>query len=398
MHANPAPPPWLILLLGALTALAPLSIAMYLSAFPALAREFADSKGVAQYSLAVYLVGMATGQLFYGPLSDRFGRKAPLLAGLALYMLAGLGCAVAADATSLLVWRFLQALGGCAGVVIPLAMVRDLYDHRSSARVLSRLMLVMGAAPILAPWIGTQVMALFGWRAVFYVLAGYGALALAAVQFALPVSLPATRRHAASGAAMARTYWSLLRDRRFMGYALTGAFASAGMFSYIAASPTVMIEHYGLSAQAFSWMYGANALALIAASQWNHRLLATRHPDRVLHAALVALCLFGAALTAATVSTLLGLPGVLLALFFCIGMMGFTAPNSAAGAMAPHGAQAGSASALLGTLRFGIATVGSAVAGVFNDGSARPMAMAIAVFGIAGWLSYSVLARAQPSR
>ncbi|SHH30098.1 Bcr/CflA family multidrug efflux MFS transporter [Massilia sp. CF038] len=385
---------WLIPILGALVAFAPLSIDMYLSAFPQLARDFPSMQGVAQFSLACYLIGMAVGQIFYGPFSDRCGRKLPLYVGLGVYIAGSVGCALATSPEMLLACRFLQAAGGCAGVVIPMAMVRDMFDQQSSARTLSRLMLVMGVAPILAPWIGSHVLGAWGWRAIFWVLAMYGVLAIAAVHLILPESLAPERRRSVSLAASARAYWHMLSERRFMGYALAAAFSTAGMFAYIAASPTVLIEHYGLSPQHYTWVFGMNACGLIAASQLNHRLLARFTPDRILWVSLGLMAAAGLCLLVAGVSGKAALPALLAALFSFVALLGFISPNTGAGAMAAHGAQAGSASALLGTIRFGISFFAGSAVGAFSDGSALTMGIVIAVCGGAALLSYLLLARA----
>jgi MFS transporter, DHA1 family, multidrug resistance protein len=384
---------WLIPILGALVAFAPLSIDMYLSAFPQLARDFPSLPGVAQYSLACYLIGMAVGQIFYGPFSDRCGRKLPLYVGAAVYIAGSIGCALATDPATLLACRFLQAAGGCAGVVIPMAMVRDLYDQTSSARALSRLLLVMGVAPILAPWLGSHVVAAWGWRAIFWVLAGYGVLAIVAVRFGLPESLEPARRRSTSLAGSARAYWHMLSERRFMGYALAAAFSTAGMFAYIAASPTVLIEHYGLTPQVYTWVFGMNACGLIGASQLNHRLLARFSPDRILSVSLALTCFFGLSLLVASVCGQAALPVLLVSLFGFVALLGFISPNTGAGAMAAHGAQAGSASALLGTIRFGISFFAGAAVGAFSGGSGVTMGIVIALCGAAALLSYFMLAK-----
>jgi len=386
-------PPWLIPVLGALVAFAPLSIDMYLAAFPQLASDFPSMPGVAQYSLACYLVGMAVGQIFYGPFSDRCGRKLPLYVGLTVYIVGSVGCALATNPASLLACRFLQAAGGCAGVVIPMAVVRDRFDQHGSARALSRLMLVMGVAPILAPWIGTHLLAAAGWRAVFWVLAAYGVAALLMVRFALPESLAPEHRRSASLSASAGIYRRMLGERRFLGYALAAGFSTAGMFAYIAASPSVLIEHYGLSPQVYSWIFGMNAIGLIGASQLNHRLLARWTPDRILARSLVLMCIVGIGLLAASLSGLAALPALLAALFGFVALLGFISPNTGAGAMAAHGAQAGSASALLGTIRFGISFFAGAAVGAFGGGSAVTMGITIAVCGAAALLSYFMLAQ-----
>lgn len=393
----PAKSVWLIPILGALVAFGPLSIDMYLSALPAIAREFGSTSGAAQYTLAAYFVGMALGQCFYGPLSDSYGRKLPLYFGLTLYVAASLGCALAPSLASLLACRFLQALGGCSGIVIPLAIVRDLYQPQDTARILSRLMLIMGVAPMLAPMAGAQLEAEFGWRAIFWVLAAFGMAGLAAVHGGLAESLDPRHVRRTSVMAALRTYGRLLMDRQFLGFALPGGLTSAAMFAYIAASPTVLIQLYGVSPQTFSWLFGMNAFGLIAASQINHRLLAFRHVDHVLASALSVLAVLGLALLLAAYFAapgwmgVLALPALLIPLFGYVAVLGFIAPNASAGAMAGHAAQAGSASALLGTMRFGLATMTGAAVGFFNDGSAHAMGIVMAFCGVAAWLLHRIL-------
>jgi DHA1 family bicyclomycin/chloramphenicol resistance-like MFS transporter len=370
-----------ILSLGAFVGLAPLTIDMYLPALPHMAREFGVSAGQAQLTLAAYFVGLACGQAVYGTLADRFGRKRPLYAGMVLYILASAGCALAPDMDTLIALRFLQALGGCAAVVIPMAMVRDVFDQRDSARALSRLMLVMGVAPILAPVAGAAVLAHAGWRAIFWILAGIGIACLASAVLAVQETLPAEKRRVSGAREIARTYADLLADRGFMAFALAGAFASAGMFAYIAGSPFVLIEKHALSPMAYSIVFGANAVALIAASQLNHRLLASHHPRRILGAAIAVMTLAGAALFASSATGWFGVGGILAPLLVFMGGMGFVSPNAAAAAMSQQGHRAGSASALLGSIRFGVATL--AGAGVAAAAAWPNVAMAAVILGCA---------------
>lgn len=400
--AVPAPPGsqeaprWgLILLLGSLIAFAPLSIDMYLPGLPDIAREFGVSAGVAQYTLAAYFVGMAAGQLLYGPLADRFGRKPPLYFGLALYTVASLGCLIAPDVASLIGWRFAQALGGCACVVVPLAVVSDRFDQLTTARVLSRLMLVMGVAPILAPVFGSFFVAQWGWRSIFGLLAGAGFVALLGARFLLGESLPAPARRGAGVGAALRGYAGLLRQRDFVGLALVGGFAGAGMFAYIAGSSFVFIDLFGLSAQQYGAVFGANALGLIVASQVNHALLGRWRSAQVLNVALAAMALFG--LAAGAVALLsgpqhTGTPGamwaLLLPVFGFLVTIGATSPNTSSSAMAVQRGGGGSASALLGTLQFGLGALAGALVGVLNDGSALPMAGVMAVCGLCSLASW----------
>jgi Bcr/CflA subfamily drug resistance transporter len=261
----------LVVILGTLTAFAPLSIDMYLPGLPAIAREFGVPTSAVQQTLAVFFVGLSLGQALYGPISDRVGRRRPLLFGCALYVVACIGCALAPTIGSLIVLRLAQALGGCAGVVIARSVVRDLFDQKEAARMFSFLMLVMGLAPILAPLIGGQVLAAWGWRAIFVVLAGFGVLCVVMVLFGLPETLPAERRVQAGLGEALRVYGRLLTDMHFMGYVLASGLASACMFTYISGSPFVFIELNGVPPERYGLIFGMNALGLIVASQINRR-------------------------------------------------------------------------------------------------------------------------------
>lgn len=371
----------LTFILGALSAFAPMSIDMYLPSLPALAREFGASTAAAQWTLSAFFLGLAIGQALYGPLADRLGRKPPLYLGLALYVLASAGCALATSIDGLIALRFAQALGGCAGVVIARAVVRDLFDQQASARMLSRMMLVMGTAPMLAPLVGGWMLSLAGWRSIFWVLFAFGLMCLVATLAGLPETRPAHAVRPGPGDAL-RGYRILLKHRRFLGYTFAGGFAQGGMFAYISGSPFVFIDVYGVPAHAYGWLFGLNALGLIAASQVNARLVAHLGPDRLLGRANAANALLGVALVAAAWTGVGGFVGILVALFGYVASLGFSIPNAAAGAMAPFPDQAGSASALLGTVQFTIAAGASAAVGATHDGTAVPMAAVIAVCGV----------------
>jgi DHA1 family bicyclomycin/chloramphenicol resistance-like MFS transporter len=365
-------------ILGAVTALLPLSIDMYLPALPALQREFAADPAVVQLTLGAFFVGLAVGQALYGPLTDRVGRKPPLHASLVAYVLASAGCALAPGIGALVACRFVQALAGCAGLVVPRAMVRDRFDPQATARVFSLLLLVMGAAPILAPLAGGYVQAWLGWRAIFWGLSAMGLACLGAVALGLPETRPAaTRPDRVLGPAL-RDYARLLADRRYLGHALGGGLASAGMFAYISGSPFVLIQVYGVPAEAYGWVFGTNALGLIAASQINRRLLAVWRAQEVLAWALAATAAVGLGLLLVALTGAGGLAGLLVPLFGFVASLGFTQPNALAGAMAEHPERAGSAAALYGTLQFLAATVAGALVGRLHDGTALPMAAVIA--------------------
>ena len=371
-----------VLVLGMLMACAPLAIDMYLPSIPTLERELSAGAGQAQFTLAAYFIGMAIGQAFYGPLADRFGRKPPLYAGMILFVLGSVACALAPTIESLVVARFVQALGGSAGMVIALAMVRDLFDPKTSARVFSQVVLVMGVAPVLAPLVGGYVLAAAGWRAIFWALAGFGLVCLASVALRLLETRPVGSGGPAGIGAALQTYFRLARDARFVGYAFSGGLAAAGMFAYISGSPHVLIDLYGVPPQAYGWIFSANALGLIVASQFNRWLLARFTPDAVLARAFMMVAFSGVALVLLAKTNAAGLAGILVPLFFYVASLGFVNPNASAGALADQAERAGSASALLRTLQFGMATVAGALVGALHNASALPMAGVIAACGV----------------
>lgn len=370
-----------ILILGALSAFGPLAIDFYLPAFPAMALAFGTDEQHVQLTLAAYFLGLSLGQLAYGPISDRFGRRIPLLSGVGLFTLASLACAYAPSLEWLIGARFVQALGGCAGMVISRAVVADKCDAVGSAKVFSQLMLVMGLAPILAPMLGGLLVNTSGWQSIFLVLTGFSALAALAVALGLPESMPAhVPRQPLSGAL--RQYTRLVKDRVYLGHALTGGIAIAGMFAYIAGSPFVFIKLYGVPAEHFGWLFGTNAAGFILVAQVNARLLAKRGPAFLLVRAVWVYFLAGLTLLAVGAMRPEALWPLLIPLFICIASLGCIIPNASACAMNGQGARAGSASAMLGCLQFSIAAGAAALVGVLHDGSAVPMALVISLCGL----------------
>lgn len=373
----PMPLP-ILLILGALSAFGPLAIDFYLPAFPAMARAFATDVEHVQLSLAAYFIGLAIGQLIYGPLADRYGRRWPLLVGVALFTLASLACAFAPSLDWLIAARFVQALGGCAGIVVTRAVVRDSCDPVQSAKVFSQLMLVMGLAPILAPLAGGVLMNAFGWQAIFVSLTLFSALCGVAVALRLPETLPADApKHPLRGTF--GRYIALFGDREFIAFALAGGVAMAGMFAYIAGSPFVFIELYGVPAEHYGWLFGSNAAGFILVSQINARLLRLRGPGLWLRRFVWFYFACGVALLAVALSRPDVLWPLLIPLFAGMASLGSILPNATACAMAKQGQQAGLASALMGSLQFCIAAVSSAAVGWLHNGTAVPMALVITV-------------------
>jgi DHA1 family bicyclomycin/chloramphenicol resistance-like MFS transporter len=357
-----------------------LAIDFYLPAFPAMAQAFATDEKHIQATLAAYFLGLSIGQLAYGPVADRFGRRKPLMFGVTLFTLASLACAYAPNLDTLVVARFVQALGGCAGMVLSRAIVSDKCDPVASAKVFSHLMLVMGLAPILAPMLGGVLVNLAGWQSIFLALSLFSAGCLLAVSLGLPESLPAhIPRQPLSGAL--RQYLRLLADRVFLGHALTGGIAIAGMFAYIAGSPFVFIKLYGVPAEHYGWLFGTNAAGFILVAQVNARLLAKRGPAFLLARAVWLYLVAGLVLLGVAALRPAQLWPLLVPLFICIASLGCIIPNASACAMSGQGARAGSASALMGCVQFSVAAGAAALVGLLHDGSAVPMALVISLCG-----------------
>ena len=374
----------LLLLLGILTAIASLSIDMYLPALPAIAVDLRAAPGLLEATLAAFFAGFAVGQLAYGPLSDRVGRRPPLIGGLLLYTVASVVCATATSPEVLIAGRAAQALGGAAALVIARAVVRDLYDSQDAARVFSRLILIMGLAPVLAPSLGSLLLVRLSWRAIFWVLAAFGAACVVATVRRLPETSPRTATGGLS--TVAAGYLRIFRDLRFVGLALAGGFAAAGMFAYIAASPFVFIEQLGLSPRQFAIVFGCNAFALIGNSQLNRLRLRRSTPAQSLGRQLYVTA--GAAIAIAAL-TWAGLTSWLLlaaGLFVYVGTIGAVGPNTTAAALSRYREDAGSASALLGSLQFALAALAGIAVGTWHDGTARPLGTVVLVCGLAAWI------------
>lgn len=370
--------PWgLMLLLGGLTALGPLAIDMYLPSLPAIGADLRAPSAEIQSTVAAFLAGMAIGQLFYGPASDRFGRKPPILLGLAIFVAASAGCALAASGEMLVALRFVQALGACAGAVVARAVIRDTFDHTETARMLSLMTLIMGLAPIFAPLLGGLLLTVGGWRSLFWVMAGAGALLALAVALRMQESRSAETAAHARAEHPLRAYASLLSQRRLVGYAAAGALNGAVLFTYIGSSPELLIGTYGISPRAFGWVFGINAVAVIGASQLNRRLLRRWTPDAVLGRASQFGVLAALLLAAAAVTGIGERWSVLPLLFLVLGSYGLMQGNTMAGALSIDPRRAGSISALLGAFAFATGAVGAGLAGALHDGTARPMALVI---------------------
>jgi DHA1 family bicyclomycin/chloramphenicol resistance-like MFS transporter len=369
---------WLTIYLGTLAALGPLAIDMYLPAFPRIAEAFGVQVPDIQRTLASYFVGLALGQLVYGPMADRLGRKTPLYFGLTLFVLASAGCAMGWSVASLAGLRLVQALGGCAEMVISRAIVRDLFDDRQAARVFSSLVLVMGLAPILAPLIGGFVAGHFGWRAIFWLHAVAGTAALTSTALFFRESLPRQRRIRQSSKAIASTYVYLLRHREFMLQALTVSIGTAGLFAYVGGSPYVFEKIFRISEARFGFYFGPIACGIIGMSQVNGFLAGRVDIRIILRSALCIGAASGIALLIDAMTGAGGFWGIYLPLWAFIATMGFVFPNTIVLAMSPHGRIAGNASAVLGFLQFGVSAIGGLVVSALQDAQSKPTALPMA--------------------
>ncbi|MFE7115727.1 multidrug effflux MFS transporter [Streptomyces sp. NPDC057654] len=380
------------LVLGGLTALPPLSMDMYLPALPEVTDALHSPAATVQLTLTACLVGMALGQLVVGPMSDKWGRRRPLLIGMVIYILATAVCAVAPTAPMLIGFRLIQGLAGAAGIVIARAVVRDLYDGIAMARFFSTLMLISGVAPVVAPLIGGQILRLTDWRGVFVLLTVIGILLTLVVWRWLHETLPPERRHAGGLGDALRTMRSLLADRVFAGYTLAGGLAFGALFAYISASPFVVQDIYGASPQTFSLLFGINSIGLVAVGQLNGKVLVGRVSlDKALGVGLTVITLASVALLLMT-SGVFGEPGltpIAIGLFVLMSAMGLAMPNTNAQALMRSRDAAGSASALLGTSTFLLGAVASPLVGIAGEHTAVPMAvvqLACALAAVAAFL------------
>jgi DHA1 family bicyclomycin/chloramphenicol resistance-like MFS transporter len=378
-------PSWL-LLIAAMTAVGPVTIDMYLPGFPAIEQEFA-TQGI-EKTMSAYLIGIALGQLIYGPLSDRFGRKPPLYAGFALYALGSLGCTFADDMSMLMYMRVLQALGACGGMVIGRAVIRDRCEPHEAARAFSLLMAIVSLGPILAPSVGGLVVTGFGWRAVFVFQAVFAILVMIAMHIVLTETRNPMSARPLSVPAVAIDYQTLIRDRAFIGYTLAGAFGMAALFAYVTGAPAVLIEGYGLSAQQFGWLLGVNGFAFLAASRINIVALRKKTPAELLAKAV-------------WLPTALGLAMTLLTLVFDVPLWMFVAmqlsffvaiarvmPHAAALGLGPYAHIAGAASALMGALQSLIPMLVGFALAYFSNGEPATLAIMMTIGAAGTGLSY----------
>ncbi len=372
----------LIPILACLTAFGPVSIDMYLPALPTIASDLGVDASGAQLTLSAFFLGFGGGQLLYGPLADRFGRRRPLLCGLALFIAASLGCALSRSLDALIAFRLLQALGGAAGPVLARAIVRDLYERDRAARVLSIMVLIMGIAPLFAPLLGGQVLHWLGWRAIFWILVAFGACCVAGVLLGVRETLAAARRLRGPAVTMILGYAAPLLHSRFLGYAMGSALVFGGMFAYITGSPFVFITLYGVRPEHYGFLFGLIILGVILAATFNSRFVMRFGADRMFAVGVAIAAGAGCVLAAVAAAGWGGLPALVLPLFCFVSMVGLVGANGMAGCLGLFPDRAGIASALAGTLQFLTGAICGALVSLLNDGTTLPMAVVIAVAGV----------------
>lgn len=374
-----------ILLLGLLSALGPFSIDMYLPGFQAIAADLGASIEQIQMSLTSFFIGIASGQLIYGPLLDRFGRKIPLIIGLLIYIAASIGCVFIQTADGLILLRFIQALGSCSGMVAARALVRDYFPASETAKIFSLLMLVIGVSPILAPTLGGFVIHLWGWHFIFAFLAILTTVIMIGVIFILPKS-EANSKLSLMPKPIIINFWKVLKTREFIIYAIAGGTASSGMYAYLSGSPFVMMDIYELTEQQYGWVFGLVAAGLITSSQLNNLLLKRHTSAIVAYYALMMQAVVGFSLFLFALLDMLSLFGIIFLIFCFLACQGFVFPNTSALALNPFTKSTGSASALLGSIQLTIGAIASALVSILHNNTSIPMTAIMAFCAVSSYL------------
>ena len=381
----------LLFILAVLLGFASISTDLFLPALPTMQLALGASEGQLQFAISGYLLGFGFGQLFWGPLSDRFGRRGPVALGIVVFVIGSAGCALSTDGWQLIGWRVVQALGASAGVALARAMVRDLYDRDRAARVLSTLMTVMAIAPLLGPSVGAQILAVASWQAIFWVLVAIGAATAIAVM-TLPETLPSEQRHPETALQLIAGYGEVLRNRVLLGYAAAVGFYYAGVFANIAGGAFAYIDYHGLSPEAYGLVFASGVLGLMAANFINARLVTGFGSDAMLLAGAAGAAISGVALAVVTATDLGGVAGLIVVQFLFTAMNGLILANGVAGALSSVRQRAGSASAVVGAIQYGSGMLGSAAVGLLANGTPLPMGLVMALSGL-GCLACAIAVR-----
>ncbi|MBH67620.1 MAG: Bcr/CflA family drug resistance efflux transporter [Rhodospirillaceae bacterium] len=374
--------PGVLIILGALAALGAAAIDMYLPALPSIERELGAQLGKSQHTLSAFFIGLGIGQLFYGSLSDAFGRRRTLMAGIVVYCAASFLCSFADNMVELIWARFLQALGAASGGVIARAMVRDVFTLDKAAQAQSIINLAFSITPLIAPSIGGWLLIWFGWRAIFFALSGFGVVCLIALYLKVPETLRVEKRNRLSFRAIFHGYWMIARNRRSVGCILTGAFAFSCMFTYFAASPFIFIELFGIPDEYYGLLFGVNVLGIIGANIVNARNVVKQGPILMLRIGISILSFGSIALFLSIFFTQGGILGILIPLFFIVGSLGFVGANAIALALDPFPDLAGTTASLFGFVQMMLGAVAGVVVGFMHDGTVLPMGIIVLVFSL----------------
>ena len=368
----------LILILGSLTALGPFSIDMYLPGFAQIATDLNTTVANVAMTLSSYFIGISAGQLLYGPLLDRYGRKKPLFIGMLVYIAASLGCVFVKDIDTFIGLRFIQAVGSCAATVASVSMVRDLFPVKDIPKVFSLLMLVVGLSPMLAPTVGGYVTEWYGWHMVFLILMCIGIVILLAAQFGLPDSYKPDQSISLKPKPIIKNFISVVKEPQFYTYAFTGAIAFSGLFTYVAASPIIFMDIYKVDPKMYGWIFAFMSLSFILASQLNSVLLKWYSSEQLIFGALLSQTVIVLVFLGLAVNNLLGLYETIGMLFLYLACLGISNPNTAGLTLAPFSKNAGSASALMGAIQLGLGAVASFAVGIFVKAAILPMVIIMA--------------------
>jgi MFS transporter, DHA1 family, multidrug resistance protein len=375
---------FLVFILGVLTALSPFSIDMYLPAFQDIARSLHTTTSKVDLSLSSFFIGLASGQMIYGPLMDRFGRKRPLYFGLSLYILSSIGCFLSISVNMLIAIRVFQAIGSCAAGVASIAMVRDLFPVKDNARVFALLFLVLGASPLVAPTVGGYLADSFGWQSVFIVLLSIALLILIAVIFSLPESYAADKNYSLKPRPIIQHFLQVIREPQFYTYAISGSLIFCGLFAYVAGSPLVFMDVFELTKKQYGWVFAGISIGFIGSSQVNSLLIKRFSSEQVVFTAAMSQVILSAIFFIGALNGWFGLVGTIANIFLIFCCVGLMNPNTSALSMAPFSRNAGVASSLLGTLQLSLGALVSFFVSFFNNHSAIPMASIMALSSALG--------------
>lgn len=373
-----------VLVMGLLCTVSPFSIDMYLPGFPAIVKDLDTTMDMVQLSLTSYFIGIALGQLVYGPLLDRFGRKKPLYAGLIIYILASIACAFTSSIQGLVIMRFVQAVGGCAGMVAAQALVRDLFPVNKTAQIFSLLVLVIAVSPMIAPTAGGYLVTAYGWHSVFLLLALLTALIMVSVYFILPQGQVADRSLSLKPKAVLKNYIEVFKNQQFLIYSLAGGIATAAPFAYIAGSADTFINIYGVTEHQYGWIFAILASAMIGSTQLNHIFLKYLSSQQLIKASLIYQTGTSLVMLAGYIFGFLELYSIIVLLFIFLTGQGLNMPNATALTLEPFEKNAGSASALMGCLRMGMGGVVSAAVSLLHNGTVLPMIVVMGICACAG--------------